>query len=317
MFRHPSDPPATHLDVRACGDAAETLLNVLHGAWSGCTSIAWGPDAYRTEFRALWTREALVVRFDCDDDEPWWTLTKRDDHLWNEEVVEVFLDPARAGRSYAEVEINPANVVCNLRVATPWPELSSDTGWDWPGLQSRVTRRTAGQGRCRWTAIASMPFEGARGLSDDAARRIPPSVGDRWHFNVFRIKRPGGSSAPERNAVYAAWSVPDGPSFHAVDRFRDLIFRGLSRTVAGDSPCSRHRSRPVAGAPPVNRRGARASGVPQSGGRSAADRAGARRRGRPRRHRDGHTPARGPRTPGILVAEGSVEEGEVNRRHVA
>jgi hypothetical protein len=40
---------------------------------------------------------------------------------------------------------------------------------------------------------------------------------------VFRIKRPGGPDQPERDAVYAAWSVPDGPSFHDPTAFRDLV----------------------------------------------------------------------------------------------
>jgi hypothetical protein len=56
------------------------------------------------------------------------------------------------------------------------------------------------------------------------AKRLPPEPGDRWRFNVFRIKRPGGPGAPERDAIYAAWAVPDGPSFHVPAVFRDLRF---------------------------------------------------------------------------------------------
>jgi hypothetical protein len=44
-------------------------------------------------------------------------------------------------------------------------------------------------------------------------------------MNVFRIKRPGGPADPEHGAIYAAWSVPpSGPSFHAPDSFRELVF---------------------------------------------------------------------------------------------
>ena len=224
MFRHPTDPPAGSYDVRGSAGPAHALLDSAHDAWRGVSAIVWGADAYRTSFRALWTPDALVIRFDCEDRDPWWTLTVRDDHLWNEEVVEIFLDPARSGFGYAEVEINPANVICDLRVATPWPALSSDAGWDWVGLQSRVSRHETEGGGSPWIAIAVMPFEGARALSEEAAHRVPPAAGDRWHFNVFRIKRPGGPAAPEREAIYAAWSVPDGPSFHAPDKFRDLVF---------------------------------------------------------------------------------------------
>jgi hypothetical protein len=41
---------------------------------------------------------------------------------------------------------------------------------------------------------------------------------------VFRIKRPHGPAEPEREAIYAAWSVPSGPSFHDPAAFREFVF---------------------------------------------------------------------------------------------
>jgi hypothetical protein len=224
LYHHPTDRPATDYRVHWFADHSAQLLDHAHAGWRDVEAIAWGPDRYRTRFRAAWTADALVVRFDCDDDEPWWTITQRDGRLWNEEVVEVFLDPARTGRGYAEIEINPANVVCDLRVDSPWPSLSSDPEWDWAGLQSIVTTHPAAGGALSWTAIAVLPFDGARTLSSAVAGSLPPAAGERWRFNVFRIKRPGGANDPERDAIYAAWSVPDGPSFHVPDRFKDLVF---------------------------------------------------------------------------------------------
>lgn len=224
LFRHPTDPPAADYPVRRSAARAADLLDPAHPGWRDVTPIAWGPEKYRTRFRATWSADALVVRFDSDDDQPWWTMTTRDEHIWNEEVVEVFLDPARSGTDYAEIEINPANTVCDLRVARPWPSLSSDTAWDWAGMRTTVTSQRAEGGATSWTAIAWLPFDGLRSLSAGAARRVPPTSGDRWGFNVFRIKRPGGASQPERDVVYAAWSVPDGPSFHDPAKFKDLIF---------------------------------------------------------------------------------------------
>ena len=192
-------------------------------AWSAANAIAWGADEYRTTFRALWTVEALLVRYDCRDRNPWWTIAERDGRLWDEEVVEIFLDPLRRGVSYAEVEISPANVVCDLVVRTPWPKLSSDPAWDWTGLASRVTTTPTADGVV-WTATVRLPFDGLTSLADGVSAALPPKAGDRWHFNVFRIKRPGGPHDPERGAIYAAWSVPEGPSFHDPSRFRDLVF---------------------------------------------------------------------------------------------
>ena len=63
-----------------------------------------GLRPYRTRFRACWDPIALHVRFDALDNAPWHTMTTRDDHLWEEEVVEIFLDLDGSGRNYAELE---------------------------------------------------------------------------------------------------------------------------------------------------------------------------------------------------------------------
>jgi hypothetical protein len=215
----PLGPDAAYRACRAMA-SHDALLVASPGPWTAAETIAWGPARYATTFRALWDASALVVRFDATDDAPWHRCTARDDRLWEEEVVELFVDPAGTGRDYAEVEISPANVLCDLRVRTPWPELSSDREWDWHGLTSRVVSRPDG---C-WTAVAVLPWIGLPSLSAAAATRVPPRPGDRWRFNVFRIKRPCGPADPERDAVYAAWSVPGGPSFHVPEAFRDLVF---------------------------------------------------------------------------------------------
>ena len=75
-----------------------------------------------------------------------------------------------------------------------------------------------------WVALAWLPWSGLGSLAPEVAARVPPSAGDAWRFNVFRIKRPNGPAEPERGAVYAAWSTPDGPSFHEPAAFRVMEF---------------------------------------------------------------------------------------------
>jgi hypothetical protein len=201
------------------------MLEGKESAWYFARRIVWGPDAYRTTFAAISTAEGLFVRFDAVDPEPWHTMNRRDDHLWEEEVVEIFLDLARSGRDYAEVEISPANVVCDVRMAQPAPDKVSDLSWNLAGLESRVhplrdaTGKTIG-----WTAIALLPWSGLRSLPSASGVRLPPRQGDRWRFNVFRIERPGGPAAPGKDAVFAAWSPTGEASFHVPSAFRDLVF---------------------------------------------------------------------------------------------
>ena len=208
---------------------AGTLLAADETAWSGVSAIAWGPAPYETRFRALWSPAGLVVRFDADDPSPWHTMTRRDEHLWEEEVVEIFLDPDRSGRDYYELEINPGNAVCDLRMiqASPW---KGDFEWDLAGLETRVHTRKDAAGRTTgWTATALLPWPGLRPLPSAAKVAVPPRPGDRWRFNVFRVERPGGPKAPQKDGVSAAWSPPAGRSFHEPAAFRDLVFAGATR----------------------------------------------------------------------------------------
>jgi hypothetical protein len=206
------------------GSPAEALLAADEPAWAAAAAVEWGPAPYATRFRALWSDEGLYLRFDAADPSPWHTMTRRDEHLWDEEVVEIFLDPDRSGRDYYELEINPANVVCDLRMISAWPAKKGDIAWDLDGLRTRVRPIEGDSARRGWTATAFLPWAGLRPLPSAGKVAVPPKPGDAWRFNVFRIERPGGKADPEKDAVFAAWSPPSGESFHDPGVFRDLVF---------------------------------------------------------------------------------------------
>ena len=191
-----------------------TLLAADAAEWDNATEVAWGPAPHRTRFRALWSEVGLHLRFESEDDGPWFTMTKRDDPLWEEEVVEIFLDPLDDGR-YVEVELNPANVVCDLRKLGPGEVASDpighmDRGFSVGGMQTAVSDADGS-----WIGTLFLPWDGL-GLPG------PPLAGSEFPFNVFRIKRPGGPEAPEAGAVFAAWSPTGSPSFHVPEAFRPL-----------------------------------------------------------------------------------------------
>jgi Carbohydrate family 9 binding domain-like len=209
-----------HYSVVPTDGSRDELFADDSSAWSGAEEIRWGSAPYDTQFRALWTTDGLYVRFEVFDIKPWHTMTRHDDPLWDEEVVEIFLDPSRQGHHYAELEISPAGVICDARMIKPWPDKQTDLGWDIVGLVTRVIPfRSSSK---TWTAIAFLPWSSFASLPTFVA--LPPRVGDRWRFNVFRIKRPGGPANRAHGATLAAWSPTGGPSFHVPAAFRDLIF---------------------------------------------------------------------------------------------
>jgi cellulose/xylan binding protein with CBM9 domain len=228
-----AEVPREYVVVAVGGDSG--LLDGKDTAWAPASSVQWGPPGYETTFHALWTPEALFLRFDARDPSPWHTMTKRDEHLWEEEVVEIFLDLARSGRNYYELEVSPANVVCDVLMIQPSPDKKSDLGWNLAGLETRVVPFHAPGGQKGWTVLAKLPFAGLRTLPSAAAVRLPPQAGDRWRFNVFRIERPGGKGHPEQGAIEAAWSPTGQPSFHVPAAFRDFVFAASAARASGSA----------------------------------------------------------------------------------
>ena len=128
--------------------------------------------------RAGWDDAAWHLLFECVDPNPWATITERDGPLWNEEVVEVFLDPVGDLQSYFEIEVNPLNTVCDLVLRRSPSGWRKEFGWHCDGLQTVVQRTPRG-----WNAALRIPFAA---VTNDAMR-----AGTVWRVNFFRIDRPG------------------------------------------------------------------------------------------------------------------------------
>jgi hypothetical protein len=153
-------------------------------------------DTALTEAALLWDDTYLYVAFACSDAEAWATMKNRDDRIWNEEVVEVFLDPDADGRNYAELEISPNNVVVDLLIAAPRTGAVEEAlAWDIAGLKTAVGRHAAG-----WVVEIAIPWAS---LGRSGATQAP-RAGDRWRVGLYRIERPGGVSRSEKIAALRA-----------------------------------------------------------------------------------------------------------------
>ncbi len=194
------------------------------------------PAKHATEAMAAWDDQNLYVAFVCRDPDPWARMTRRDDHLWEEEVVEVFLDPDGDGQNYPELEVSPTNVVVDLLIPRPRAGSANQAAkWDIAGLQTAVGQNPAG-----WTVEIAMPW---KSLTAAGTSGGPPKPGDRWRVGLYRIKRPGGAAKAEQiaallqsgdkagaeklraNDEFLAWS-PTRPErgFHDPERFGVMEF---------------------------------------------------------------------------------------------
>ena len=180
-------------------------------------SLDGRPAPLRTTVRMAWDDEALYVAFDCEDPDVWGTFTKRDEPLYTQEAVEIFLDADADGRTYDEIEVSPHNVVFDAYF--PARRQGMDLSWD-SGLQSAVkvdgTIDNPSDRDRGWTVEMRIPFAKLHSVP-----HVPPRPGDRWRFNLSRLDMPDRKTA--QGQAFSPLFVGD---FHAVDRFAWLVFDG-------------------------------------------------------------------------------------------
>ena len=170
-----------------------------------------GPALQQTAVRLCCDAAALYVRFDCNDRDIWATFTQRDDPIYTEEVVEVFIAPgADDPTRYYEFEVSPAGVLFDGRVFNPTStraDLVVDEKWNCPGL-----RWSAG---CQdlersWWATLAIPWAA---IAPEGHR---PHL---WRANFYRIERPRDGTTE-----FSGWSptLTDPADFHQPARFGRL-----------------------------------------------------------------------------------------------
>lgn len=165
-----------------------------------------GRPEQETTVRLCWDEWTLHVRFDCEDRDAWGTYRKRDEPLWQEEVVEVFLAPGEDDPvDYIEIEVSSLGVLFDARIHNPTSlraDMTADVAWDCPGLRWKAGR---GKARQDWWAELAIPLEPISG---------PP--GRIWRANFYRVERPRDGAAE-----YSCWSptLTDPADFHKPARF--------------------------------------------------------------------------------------------------
>jgi len=217
----PATPPVPEAHVRKTATPPKIDGVLDDPAWQAATlltlvdSLDGRPTQLRTTARLTWDAEALYVAFDCEDPDVWGTFRNRDDPIYTQEAVEIFIDADADGKTYDEIEVSPHNVVFDAYF--PARRQGMDLSWD-SGIQSAVkvdgTIDDASDRDHGWTVEMRIPFARLHSVP-----RLPPQPGDRWRFNLYRLEMPD-----RKNAQGQALSPLFVGDFHAVDRFAWLVF---------------------------------------------------------------------------------------------
>ncbi len=174
------------------------------------------PSALETEAWITYDDDFVYFAYRCRDENIWSTRAKRDMHLWEEEVFEVFVQADPNHPSYIELEVNPLGAMLDiflLDIRKPIPyESWNSNRLKWAvQVDGTVDGKPGDKG---WTCEIALPFEDVV----TAANR-PPKAGDRWRLNLYRVE-----SKPAKAGL--AWSPTMRPDFHMPSMFGELVFTG-------------------------------------------------------------------------------------------
>jgi hypothetical protein len=181
-------------------------------------SFDGGPVQRSTTFRIVYDDEFLYVAFRAEDKDIWGTLLKKDDPIYNEECVEVFLDANGDGRTYNELQVSPHNVNFDASFVARRSDLAEAMKWE-SGMKSAVfikgTLDDDSDTDEYWTAELQIPLSNL-----NTVPRLPPQKGDRWRFNAYRLEHLQRRSNVEGQS-FSPLFIGD---FHALPRFGWLVF---------------------------------------------------------------------------------------------
>jgi hypothetical protein len=184
-----------------------------------------GPAAAdRVRARLLWSRQYLYIGFDVRDPLLVSQFTQRDDPIYTQDAVEVFLDEDGDGKDYYEFEVSPSGVLFDVALSEPRKgEPGAYTAAEFRAAvvpDGTVNDDVPDRG---YTVEIQIPF-----VALAKFKQRPPAIGSTWRANFYVLDMVGlpepGVQAPAQEGF--AWSAPRKPDFHEYRRFGELTFGG-------------------------------------------------------------------------------------------
>jgi hypothetical protein len=177
-------------------------------------------STYSTRVQTAYDQDNLYIAFICKDPDIWGKFTERDQHLWTEEAVEVFIDTDTIPNTYVEIEVSPNNILFDSYIVDPVDiDITATKEFDLKGIRTAVSVDGSVNDENdldrRWTVEISIPL---KELVDEDYLIVPGST--EWRTNFYRIERKRGGES-----TGYAWS-PTGARFHKPAAFGLLGFGG-------------------------------------------------------------------------------------------
>jgi len=214
-------PPPSSCEVLRTGGPINVDGVLNEASWKAAQPLQFvdnatgQPSNLKTSAWVLWDDEYLYFAFESYDENIWATMKNRDEHLWTEEVDEVFLQPNPNHPNYIELEVNPLDTMLDIYLIDVRKPLPYES-WNPAGIKWAVNVDGTVDGKPgdrKWTCEIAFPLADAV-----TAPNIPPKDGDTWKMNLYRVE-----SKPQPAGL--AWSPTLKRDFHVPARFGDIVFR--------------------------------------------------------------------------------------------
>lgn len=211
-----SEPPIIDgsLDDAIWASAAHTerFVDTMSGA----------PAEPEARAHLAYDEEALYVAFEVRDPLLRSSFEGHDAHLWEQDAVELMIDPDGDGLRYVELQVSPTNVVFDTwfdsrRAPAPFGHIA----WS-SRLRSAVrTRGTPNDEEADdgYMVEIAIPFESLAPMGGSA-----PRGDNEWRVALYVLD----ALAEEQRGV--GWSPPMVGDFHVPERFGRLAFTGTGST---------------------------------------------------------------------------------------
>jgi hypothetical protein len=196
------------------------------GAFVG--TLNGGASRLQTSAKLLWDETFLYLGVMVQDSLLRASQRDHDAHLWEQDSVELMIDPDGDELDYYEVQVSPGGVVFDTRFDAR--RVPKPFGYvDWDG-QVRVGVSTDGtlddeERDVGYVVEIAIPWQA---FSLEGKPVEAPTMGDEWRANIYVL------DSFEEGQQAAAWSPPGIGDFHVPARFGILLFEGESDAMVND-----------------------------------------------------------------------------------
>ena len=161
-----------------------------------------------TTVRSYWWEDMLCFQFVCLDQYAVSDFTQHDDPLYEQDVIEIFIDELGTGKRYIELEVSPNNILFDAIIYNDGDGniLATDLAWQAINLQTHVVQEN--DYYIYYVGISAENFQ------------QPLNQGKGLKVNFYRI-----DEKEDGTREFQAWSPTGAIQYHLPAKFGTLILQ--------------------------------------------------------------------------------------------